>query len=244
MRAPLSFTTSGTGWFIGANDTNDSIDSAWPRPVPDGVLDLHTSGGYFLPCMTMADNGWTGESLGLFPDWRKEVGLNSARVNFQSRQFGFYADTLFMHHHPVPPEYGQTITELHGLAPRPNQGMFLDRAAALWSLADRFDVSGATWIPYYDAAKGPFQANDSRVLCSAYVHPGKRALLLLSNWSDEPVDGRIEIDWKALGLASAAPIKLLNFNRIIHHDHDSIRLAMQPRRLYYLWIGAEESPGR
>jgi hypothetical protein len=32
----LPFTTSGTGWFIGENDTNDGIDSAWPRPVPDG----------------------------------------------------------------------------------------------------------------------------------------------------------------------------------------------------------------
>jgi hypothetical protein len=32
----LPFTTAGTGWFIGVNETNDGIDSAWPRPVPDG----------------------------------------------------------------------------------------------------------------------------------------------------------------------------------------------------------------
>jgi hypothetical protein len=33
----LPFTTSGTGWFIGENDTQDGVDSAWPKPVPDGA---------------------------------------------------------------------------------------------------------------------------------------------------------------------------------------------------------------
>jgi hypothetical protein len=33
----LPFTTSGTGWFIGDNDSYDGVDVAWPKPVPDGA---------------------------------------------------------------------------------------------------------------------------------------------------------------------------------------------------------------
>lgn len=33
----LPFTTTGTGWFITSDDTNDGIDSASPAPVPDGA---------------------------------------------------------------------------------------------------------------------------------------------------------------------------------------------------------------
>jgi len=75
--------------------------------------------------------------------------------------------------------------------------------ANIWHLHDAFDTPHSTWLPYYEAEKGAIVPDHDRIKVSAYVHAGKRALLIIGNLSDEPLTPRIRLDPQQLGLQNA-----------------------------------------
>jgi len=138
---------------------------------------------------------------------------------------------------PVPPEWGMALMGIHGMNSRYMWGMYPGRAEALWNLIDRFDTNSAQWMPYYYPDKNAFKAESLTTLASAFVHPGKRTLLLVANMSDETKTDTICIDWKKLGLPPNSPVKIYNWNTSVGVKNGCISLTFKPRQLLYIWVG-------
>jgi hypothetical protein len=132
---------------------------------------------------------------------------------------------------------GTALMGLHGQTPRLMWGMYPERAAGVWALTDRFDTDTAVFKPYYRPEEQVLQASNKDVLASAYVHPGKRALVLLCNWSDKPAQESIRINWKKLGLKPQQSVLLYAHNRQVAVREGRIQLNLPPKQIVYLWIG-------
>jgi hypothetical protein len=83
--------------------------------------------------------------------------------------------------------YGMTNRLGWGGDPRP-----------IWKLWDQFGIGDARMVGYWDKAC-PVKTGRPDVLATAYLKPGK-TLVSLASWAPEPVDSRLTIDWRRLGL--------------------------------------------
>jgi hypothetical protein len=68
----------------------------------------------------------------------------------------------------------------------------------MWKFWDEFGMQGTEMIGYWDP-ECPVKTDNERVLATVYRKPGK-ALVVIGSWADEPVEVKLVIDWKALGL--------------------------------------------
>ena len=70
--------------------------------------------------------------------------------------------------------------------------------ARIWKIWDEFGIEGAEMVGFW-SPNCPVKPSQKDVLATAYVKNGS-ALIALASWAKEPVNCRLEIDWKALGL--------------------------------------------
>lgn len=75
---------------------------------------------------------------------------------------------------------------------------FGQNPARIWKIWDEFGIADARMIGYW-SPKCPVKTDDANVLATAYVKKGT-ALISVASWAKDPVDCRLKIDWKALGL--------------------------------------------
>jgi hypothetical protein len=71
----------------------------------------------------------------------------------------------------------------------------------LWKAWDDFGLAGSRMIGFWVPAN-PVKTGRDDVLATAYVREG-RTMIALAGWTKDPVDVRLAIDWKALGLDPA-----------------------------------------
>jgi hypothetical protein len=71
----------------------------------------------------------------------------------------------------------------------------------IWKIWDEFGIRQARMIGYWEK-DCPVRTGRDDVPATAYVRPGK-TLLSLASWAKEPVNCRLSIDWRALGLDPA-----------------------------------------
>jgi hypothetical protein len=69
----------------------------------------------------------------------------------------------------------------------------------LWKVWDDFGISGSEMIGWWVDAN-PVKTGNRDVLATSYVKRGSSVLIALASWAKEPVDVRLAIDWKKLGL--------------------------------------------
>ncbi len=208
---------------------------------PEAIMDAHSSLGFPLPTMSHFTDANNGESIGVHADWKQFANLGPFSAEFVGRPFGFNADALFYHGAPDI-EYGVALALLHGMTPRPTDwGLRPERAQKIWQVADAFDTATATWMPYSIPKKNAFRPVDEKVLASAFVHSGRRALVFVVNWSDEPASGKVAIDFARLGMPANSPIHILDTGETIKATDGEITLPLQPRRILCLWIGEKTS---
>jgi hypothetical protein len=74
----------------------------------------------------------------------------------------------------------------------------------IWKLWDDFDIDRAKMIGYWDPAC-PVKTDRKDVPATGYVRPGK-TLVAVASWAKEPVDCRLAIDFKSLGLDPAKAV--------------------------------------
>jgi len=79
----------------------------------------------------------------------------------------------------------------------------------LWKAWDDFGITSSEMFGWW-ADSCPVKTGNKDVLATVYFKKGKggkaRALVALAGWAAEPVDVRLEIDWKALGLDRKAAV--------------------------------------
>jgi hypothetical protein len=68
----------------------------------------------------------------------------------------------------------------------------------MWKYWDDFGMQGTEIIGYWDPAC-PVKTDHDKVLATVYRKEGK-ALVAIGSWADKPVDVKLAIDWKAVGL--------------------------------------------
>jgi hypothetical protein len=83
--------------------------------------------------------------------------------------------------------YGMTARYYSGADPKP-----------IWTLWDRFAIAKAKMLGYWSAAC-PVRCDHPDILATAYVREGK-TLIALASWAKTPVQAKLTVDWKALGL--------------------------------------------
>ncbi|MCX6570725.1 MAG: DUF6067 family protein [Candidatus Aminicenantes bacterium] len=75
----------------------------------------------------------------------------------------------------------------------------------LWKVWDEFGITASEMVGWW-VEKNPVKTGNAKVLATAYIKrgDGKAArtsvLVALASWAKEPVDARLAIDWKTLGL--------------------------------------------
>jgi|GEM_PF-2559068 len=206
----------------------------------DAVIDCHATNGFgSIPTLSFATCASNGESLGVIKDWENWVSPQAIRAEIHGRQFGFNVDALMYVNRPVPPEYGMSLMAVHGQNPRTMWGLFSPRAAGLFKLSDKFNTKTAQWMPYYHPEKNAFKPTAKEVFASAFVHPGKRTLLLIANLSDTARTDTIRIDWKKLGLKPTSTVIIYNWNGSVPVKNNTISLRFNARQVLYVWIGGQ-----
>ena len=70
---------------------------------------------------------------------------------------------------------------------------------ALWKVWDEFGIAESEMIGWW-AGTSPVKTGTTDVLATAYVRKRTGALVALASWAKAPVDVRLAVDWKALGL--------------------------------------------
>ncbi len=162
-----------------------------------GFLVNHVSGGLTIPTLAFTDVHYTGEH-----EYYED--LTTFRVRWQGRNWGVWTIMLGSSSH-IYTSLHTTYSLLHGVAvwvqgPTGRNDM-QRKFANLWHLYDDFDVQEATWLPYYEAEKGMVVPDGEDVKVSAYLHNGKRALLVIGNLSDKPLMTRMRLSLAEMGLA-------------------------------------------
>jgi len=69
---------------------------------------------------------------------------------------------------------------------------------SMWKTWDEFGIAGSRMIGFW-VPSNPVKTGREDVLATTYVRDG-RVMIALASWAKEPVDVRMAVDWKALGL--------------------------------------------
>ena len=72
----------------------------------------------------------------------------------------------------------------------------------VWKIWDDFGIRNARMIGYWEK-DCPVRSGRDDAPATAYVREGKTTLVALASWAKEPVECRLAIDWRALGLDPA-----------------------------------------
>ena len=236
---PCSNTHHGCGYY----DDEDILRPTWPilatrdylkrmykiihaNKPGRGFLVNHVSGDLLTPTLSFTDIHYTGEH-------EYYENLDTFRVRWQSQNIGVWTIMLGSSKHIYTP-MATTYSLLHGVAvwvQGPTDRNDMQRKFAnIWHLYDAFDTTHSTWLPYYEGEKAVIVPDHDEVKVSAYVHSGKRALLVIGNLSDEPLTPRIRLDLQRLGLQKAQ-VRAINAlsGRRLPLDNEVLEVRVRPK---------------
>jgi len=164
------------------------------RARPGCLIDFHCGNSFrpeygmnscaneFMEHFPYINSLWFGEGYGYneSPDyWLTEIS---------GIPFGLYGEMLEGNGNPWRGMvYGMTARYYSGADPKP-----------IWTLWDSFGIAQSKMLGYWSAAC-PVHTDNPDVLATAYVRDGK-TLIALASWAKTPVQVKLNVDWKALGL--------------------------------------------
>jgi len=168
------------------------------RNQPGCIMDLHSNTGFsigpanqYAEFFPYVDRLWFGESFNynaMPPDqWLVEVsgipfGLMGEMLQAGGNQW-------------LGPVFGMTNRlgwSTENVRPDPRN---------VWKVWDSFGIVDAKMIGYWEK-DCPARTSDPNVFATAYVKKGK-TLIAVGNWAESPVECRLTLDWKRLGLDPA-----------------------------------------
>ncbi len=207
----------------------DRIRRNRPRPT---LIVAHMSGMVTLPTLSFADvlltgeQWWTAARLDEAPDFR--LPLAAFRAECMGHPHGL--PTHFIGYPPLGGEWARTMTGLHHAA-----SPWCPGATEMWRLYDAFDADGAQWRPYWH--EHPVAAADcAEVRVSAFVHPGRRALLAVGNTGRADVTTQLRLDEAAVGPGWAARDALTGDT--IPRDDGRLAIGLAAESLRWIWLEA------
>jgi hypothetical protein len=107
---------------------------------------------------------------------------------------------------------------------------------ALLRLLKGFDVYSATWIPFWRSS-GYVTLNPSTLKASMYLHPGKKALVIVSNLETQPaVNSTVTLNLKQMGFSGAVKAKDAFLGTEFKVEGQTIKVDVQEERYRLLLI--------
>ncbi len=165
---------------------------------PRGRISIHASPGLGIGAHFSTDC-FAGE--GYHGNFRKVEPAHVRAVHMGLEQWGVFSELIASADYA----YGQAIGLLHGVLPRAgayelSHAVVVEEPACVWKVQDAFGVTTARWHPYWRTGAW-VRAEPDSVKVSLWSHPGRGALLVLSNLSlgTETADAVITITPAKLG---------------------------------------------
>ncbi|WP_215222735.1 glycoside hydrolase domain-containing protein [Echinicola shivajiensis] len=167
------------------------------RTKPGCLLDLHSNTGFskgpatqYMEFFPYLDKLWFGESFHY-----DEMSPTNWLVEVSGIPYGLMGDMLHAGGNPWRGMvYGMTVRY-----PWYTEGVSCD-PRAIWKLWDDFGISEAKMIGYWDEG-AVVKTSHQDVLATAYVKEGE-LLIAVASWAEDPVNVKLDIDWKTLGIGS------------------------------------------
>ncbi|NWK57303.1 hypothetical protein HW115_16900 [Verrucomicrobiaceae bacterium N1E253] len=207
-----NYYVEGNGWLVRNMDTDGIYldDVSYDRTIlqrvravmaeakPGCLIDLHSNTGFSKGCVNhymeflpYIDRPWFGESFhydAMTPD--------QYLIQVSGIPFGLMGEML----HAGGNLWRGT---LYGMTNR--LGWTTNRVKCdprpVWKIWDRFGITDSKMIGYWKS-DCPVKTDNDQVLATVYQKEGS-AMIALASWAASPVDVRLVIDWKALGLDPA-----------------------------------------
>ena len=212
---------------------------------PDAQLNIHNSTVMVIPTLGWGTSSWDGEQLGSL-SWDKGgavdkmqyaldvLPLDAFRAEFMGRQWGVPAEFLCYQRPYTTPQI-LAVTLLHDVLVRPSAD-YLPMVSELWRLYDRFGMRDAEFLPYWSNT-GVIQAGPEGIRTSAYRHPDRGLLMVVSNLAAAAVTADVQIATGALGLAGPglAARDALSEEPIALTD-GRFALTMAPMSYRWVWL--------
>lgn len=205
-----------------------------------GLWYQHDSGLRDAPSFYFADYLWDGEQLmGTKLGNRKRLDLlplSAFRVLMDGRKFGTPTANAAYSYQPLIPIDNCTYSFVHGTTwvptySRMNEPLVL---APFWKALDEFGANLTNFVGYwYDSPPALSSPNDL-VKVSAHVRDG-RALVIVANFNEEPVQGGVKLDLKALGLRSPSARDAFSKEAVTLEQGDTVPVSINGfRQAWYL----------
>ncbi|MBM3498231.1 MAG: hypothetical protein FJX74_06125, partial [Armatimonadetes bacterium] len=172
---------------------------------PDGLVNVHQSTCMTIPTLAWATSYWDGEQFGGLdagPFALEVLPLEAFRCEFMGRNWGVPAE-LLCYERPYTYHQAMSFSLLHDVLVRGGLGGSLELESRLWHVMEDFGRSRARFIPYWEDS-GCFRTSAPTVKVSGYARGAKGVMLVVSNLGKDPIDARIELDRRALGLPAQA----------------------------------------
>ena len=111
----------------------------------------------------------------------------------------------------------------------------------VWKVWDEFGIGQARMIGWWET-NCPVRTDNSDVLATAYVKPGK-TLIALASWAPQKTVARLELDWNVLSLKAGkarlvAP-EITDFQPA-REWHASEPISMEPQRGWLIYAESEK----
>lgn len=240
-------TTDFDGKPVAAADIWDGREKSWRMlnviRGRGGQWYQHDSGLRDAPSFYFADFLWDGEQLmGTNLGDRKRLEalpLTPFRVLMDGRKFGTPTANAAYSYQPLMPIDYCTYSFVHGTTwvptyNRMNEPMTL---APFWKAQDEFGATFKNFIGYwYDSPPAVSTPNDL-VKVSAHAENG-RALVIVANFNEVPVRGKVKLNLKSLGLTSPSVRDAFSKEPVELVDGDSIQIDIRGfRQSWYLLEG-------
>jgi len=177
--------------------TMKRIRKVLARNRPGSLIDVHSanqfnprdgfanSANLYLEHFPFVDRLWFGEYF----DYNSPPGFWLVEVS--GIPYGLMGEMLQDDGNPWRGMvYGMTNRLPHSGDPRP-----------LWRFWDDYGIADTEMLGYW-APSNPVKTGRNDVLATTY-RGNRRALVAIASWASEPVEARLEIDWKALGINPA-----------------------------------------
>lgn len=161
-----------------------------------GLIVAHTSASILLPALSLADLYFEGEHLlGHLTLGTPAYPEAILRAEMAGHPFGIPGTQLPIRGDAAARQRARALCLLHDIRMIWNP----EHQADLWRALDGFDARGAHWSPFYAQRPAVAVAAAGDVRASAYVQPGRGALVCVANLDDTAQNAVLTPEFEVLG---------------------------------------------
>jgi hypothetical protein len=201
-----------------------------------GVIVSHTSSSILLPALAFADTYFEGEHLlNYMKIGSPEYPESLLRAEMCGRHFGIPGAQLPSGSSLDERERARTVCLLHDIL----MIWHLEHQADIWKAFDSFGMTGARWVPFWEAGSIVKSTGIDSVKVSAYVQWGRGALFVIANLGAVQAGTALTVKREPIGLKADVPVRardeVADTPLDVHDDTVLVELKPGTFRLVSVW---------